>query len=88
YASAGKREEAQSHLDQLLTLSRNRYVSPSQIAVIYVALGDKDKAFAWLDEADKVRDLNVVRVKHDPRFAPLRSDPRFADLVRRIGLPQ
>jgi len=58
------------------------------IALIYVALDDKDKAFAWLDEADKAHDLNVVRITEDPRFASLRSDPRFAGLVRRIGLPQ
>lgn len=87
YASAGKREEAQTYLDELLNLSRKGYVSSAQIGTIYIALGDKDKAFAWLDEADKVRDLNVVRVKHDPRFAPLRSDQRFNDLVQRIGIP-
>ncbi|MGH9955586.1 MAG: tetratricopeptide repeat protein [Pyrinomonadaceae bacterium] len=86
-ASAGKREEAEGYLDALLKLSKQGFGSPSQIAVIYIALGDNDKAFAWLDEADKIRDLNVVRVKHDPRFAPLRSDPRFDALVRRIGIP-
>jgi len=58
------------------------------IALIYVALDDKDKAFAWLDEGDRAHDLNVVRISEDPRFASLRSDPRFAGLVRRIGLPQ
>jgi adenylate cyclase len=63
-------------------------VAPGQIAIVYAALGDKDKAFAWLDEADKSHDLNVMRIKMDPRFASLRSDPRFAGLVRRIGLPQ
>ena len=88
YALMGKREEAQKYLDQLLQLSRQRFVAPSQIAIIYIALGDKDKAFAWLDEADKGHDLNVMRIKVDPRFASLRSDPRFNELMRRIGLPQ
>jgi tetratricopeptide (TPR) repeat protein len=88
YALAGKREEAQKNLAELLQLSRQRYVAPGQIAIVYVALGDKDKAFAWLDEADKAHDLNVVRLKMDSRFASLRSDPRFAALVHRLGLPE
>ncbi len=87
YASAGKREEAQKNLDELLQLSKQRYVSPTAIAQIYIALGDKDQAFAWLEKGNEVRDLNVVRLKVDPRYEPLRSDPRFADLVRRIGIP-
>jgi len=88
YASVGKREEALRNLDQLLQLARQRYVAPGQIAVIYIALGDKDKAFAWLDEAEKGHDLFVSRIKVDPRYTSLRSDPRFADLVRRLGIPQ
>ncbi len=88
YALAGKREEAQKNLDELLQLSKQRYVSPTSIAMIYAALGDKDQAFAWLEKANDVRDLNVVRLQVDPRYASLRSDSRFADLVRRIGIPQ
>jgi serine/threonine-protein kinase len=87
YALAGNREEAQKTLDELFKLSRERYVSSTQIAAIYVALGEKDKAFAWLDKAEKDHDLSVVRLKVEPRFAGLRPDPRFNDLVRRIGLP-
>ena len=87
YALAGKRGEAQQILDELLRLSKQVYVSSGQIAMIYVALGDKEKAFTWLDEADKLRELNVLRLKVDPRFASLRSDPRFDDLMRRIGFP-
>lgn len=88
YALEGKRDEAQKNLAELLRLSQQRYVSPASIAIIYVALDDKDQAFAWLDKANEIRDMNVVRLKVDPRFASLRSDPRFADLVRRIGIPQ
>jgi tetratricopeptide (TPR) repeat protein len=87
YALAGKREEAQKNLDELLTLSKQRFVSPASIALIYVALGDKDQAFTWLEKSNELRELNVVRIKADPRFDPLRSDPRFNDLVRRIGIP-
>ena len=68
-------------------MSKQRFVSPALIAMIYIALGDKDNAFAWLDEADKAHDLYILRLKVDPKFASLRSDPRFADLVRRVGLP-
>lgn len=88
YALAGKREEALRNLDELMQLSRQRYVAPGQIALIYIALGDKDKAFAWLDESEKGHDLMVARIKVDPRYTSLRSDPRFAALVRRIGLPE
>jgi hypothetical protein len=63
------------------------YVSPGQIGIIYIALGEKDKAFEYLEEANKVYDLNLMRMKVERRFEPLRSDPRFDDLVKRIGLP-
>ncbi|MGI8897883.1 MAG: protein kinase domain-containing protein [Pyrinomonadaceae bacterium] len=87
YALAGKRAEAQKNLDELLQLSKQRFVSPTSIAVIYIALDDKDQAFTWLEKGNDVRDLNVVRLQVDSRFEPLRSDPRFVDLVRRIGIP-
>jgi eukaryotic-like serine/threonine-protein kinase len=87
YAAMGKRDEAQRNLDEVQQLSRQQYVAPGLIAIIYVGLDDKDKAFAWLNEADKAHDLNVVRLKVDPRFASLRSDSRFNDLVQRIGIP-
>ena len=87
YALAGKRDEAQKHLEELLQLSRQHYVSPSSIAMVYIALGDKDQAFAWLEKANDIRDLNVVRLKYDPRYASLRGDPRFNDLVQRMRIP-
>ena len=87
YALAGKRDEAQKNLDEVFRLSKERYVSAVQVASIYAALGDKDKAFVWLDKAEKEHDLSTVRLKVEPRLASLRSDPRFDDLVRRIGIP-
>ena len=62
-------------------------MSPGQIAIIYIALGEKDKAFERLEEANRVYDLNIMRLKVERRFDPIRSDPRFDDLVRRIGIP-
>ena len=87
YALAGRRQEAEKTLNELLEFSKHRYISPGQIAILYIALGEKDKAFERLEEANRVRDLNVMRLKVERRFDPLRSDPRFDDLVRRIGIP-
>lgn len=88
YALSGNRAEAQKGLTELQELSKRRYVSSASIALIYAALGDKDQAFVWLEHADKQRDANLARLIVDPRFDSLRSDPRFDDLARRVGLPQ
>jgi eukaryotic-like serine/threonine-protein kinase len=87
YASAGRREDAQKALNELLELSKHQFVSPGQVATIYVALGENDKALELLEEANKIYDLNIMRLKVDPRFDGLRTDPRFADLMRRVGIP-
>jgi TolB-like protein/Flp pilus assembly protein TadD len=87
YALQGKRDGAQKNLNAVIELSRQQYVSGAQIASVFGALGENDRAFEWLEEANRAHDLNVVRLKYDPRFEKLRSDPRFADLVRRIGIP-
>jgi tetratricopeptide (TPR) repeat protein len=87
HAAAGNRTEAQKNLNQLIALSKQQYVSASNIASVFIYLGETDKAFQFLEEANTAHDLNVLRVKYDPRFAGLRSDPRFNDLVRRIGIP-
>lgn len=59
----------------------------TQIVAIYAALGDLDDAFAWLERAADERSAIVPRVRVDPEFAPLRSDPRYAKFLARIGLP-
>ncbi len=84
YAVAGRRGEAQKVLDQLNALSKVRYVPAVHRATIYVGLAEKDKAFEWLERACEER--FVVPIKVDPAFDPLRSDPRFADLLRRMNL--
>jgi len=55
-------------------------------ALVYATLGDKDQAFAWLERADKERDGILTRIKVDSRFDNLRSDPRFTELLKRLGL--
>jgi len=69
-------------------LSVRSYVPPYNIATVDAALGDKDEAFAWLDRAYADRSFYLTWIKVDPQMDSLRLDPRFADLMRRVGLPQ
>lgn len=76
-------------LDYLKELSTHSYVAPYNVAVIYVGLGEKDEAFAWLNRAYEERSYLLAEyLATDARLDTLHSDPRFAELVRRIGLPQ
>ncbi|MFY9584112.1 MAG: tetratricopeptide repeat protein [Candidatus Acidiferrales bacterium] len=87
HARAGNTLEAMKILNQLKEISRQSYVPPFAFAFIYIGLGDKDHAFTWLEKDYEQRDNTMVFLKAEPIFDPLRSDPRFADLLRRIGLP-
>jgi tetratricopeptide (TPR) repeat protein len=88
YAISGKRDEALKTLDQLKETSRQRYVREYSFAVVYAELGEKDQALQWLEKGyqDRADDLTLLKV--DPLLDKLRSDPRLADLVKRVGLPQ
>ncbi len=88
YAVTGNKGEAQKLLSEMKDLSVRQYVPADRIALIYAGLGDKDEAFAWLEKAYDERSFNMTWLKVEPRWDSLRSDPRFADLVRRLGLPQ
>jgi len=88
YAKAGKRNEANRILDELQKLSAVRYVSSYELAAIYVALDEREQAFQRLERAYNERSFHLINVNVRPEFAPLRPDPRFLDLMRRIGLPQ
>ncbi len=88
YGVAGKRREAQKVLAELKERAKKSYVSAYEIAAIHTALGDKEQAFAWLEKAYQERSSWLIHLRLEPRFQPLRSDPRFAELVRRIGLPR
>jgi len=87
YAAAGKRNEALRILADLNERRKMAYVSPYDIAVIHVAFGEKDQAFEWLEKAYQERASPIVVLKVDPRLDPLRSDPRFQDLLRRMNFP-
>ncbi len=86
YAVAGKRVEAQRTLDGLKRTAERRFIAPYGIAVIDAGLGDKEQAFDWLNRAYAERDNWLIYLKVEPRLDPLRSDARFADLQRRVGL--
>jgi TolB-like protein/DNA-binding winged helix-turn-helix (wHTH) protein/Tfp pilus assembly protein PilF len=88
YALAGNRSDTEQVLQTLLARAKQSYASPFDIALIYTALGDKEGAFAWLDKAVADHSTWLVYSKWEPRLDPLRSDPRFQNLLRRIGLPQ
>lgn len=86
-AASGNRTEALRLLEELKR-PRQKYVPPEEIAAVYVALGQKETAFEWLEQAYQAHSATLINLKVDPRFDSLRSDRRFSDLVRRIGLPQ
>jgi tetratricopeptide (TPR) repeat protein len=88
YAKSGQRDEAIKILNQLQErANRGEYVQPLGIAWIYTALGDKDRAFIWLDKAFADRSYLLRYVKTEAMYDPLRSDPRFTDLLKRMRLP-
>ena len=88
YGLNGRLEEANKILNELLDLDKRRYVTPVALVNVYIGLGNKDQAFVWLEKAYQERSNYLVYLNVFPIVDPLRSDPRFADLVRRVGLPR
>ena len=86
YAKAGKKEDARETLDALLQRIERGYFAPYSVAEIYSALGEEEKAFEWLDRAYEERDPQQVRVKSNPAFDNLYSDPRWIQLLKKMGL--
>lgn len=88
YARAGKRAEALRVLERLREGSKQTYVSWFYVAAIYAGLDEKDQAFACLERAYKQHEQGFVVMRREPMFDPLLPDPRYQDLLRRLGLPQ
>src|SRR2546430_3278161 len=86
YAKMGRREDCRHVVDQLIEKSRQQYVAADSIAAVYVALGEKDEALRWLERAFEEHSGSFYSYLFRPEFRPLRSDPRFADLLRRTGI--
>ena len=86
YASAGMEAEARKVLDRLIERSRKQYVPSYWIALVHMSMGNKDEAFAWLERAYQERSSWLVWANVEPRFDPLRSDPRFTSILTRMRL--
>ena len=87
YAIAGRKRQARKLLGDLEDLSKSRCAPGYHVAAIYAALGDSDKAFECLEKAYEERSLWMVHLRVTPRLDPLRSDPRFQALLRRMNFP-
>ena len=87
YAKAGRRDKAEEMIGKFRELAKTQYVPACRIAGIYVALDDKDKAFAELDKAFEARDWELHRLNADPYWSSIRDDPRFKEMLKRLNLP-
>ena len=88
YGSAGQMDQAQHSLEELRRYSRTHVLVPMIFVMPYIGVGDNDKAFEWLEKSFAAHSPGLVALKVDPVFDPLRSDPRFDSLLRRVGLAQ
>jgi len=84
---SGKKAEAKRYLEELLETSRQRHVSPYFFALAHAGMGEKELVFEWLEKAFQERSGWLGNLNVEPGFDQVRSDPRFGDLVRRVGLP-
>jgi serine/threonine-protein kinase len=78
----------QAWLDDLISQSTHHYVAPLDIATLYARLGEKEHALEWMEKGYQARDANMVDIATEPCYDFLHSDRRFADMLRRVGLPQ
>jgi tetratricopeptide (TPR) repeat protein len=86
YAAAGRRQEVEEILQELRAAAEEQYVDPTLLAWVHLVLGNHNAAFEMLERAYEDRAQWLPFIAVDPKFDPLRSDPRFDDLLRRIGL--
>ena len=87
YAVSGHTSEARKELEELKGLRKTEYISAVSLAFICVGLGQRDEALSWLERGIEERAFHMQFLKVDPRFDNLRDDPRFKNLVRKVGLP-
>jgi hypothetical protein len=86
YGVSGKTEEAQGVLNALAALAKQKYVPAYDFAEMHLSLGETEEAFEWLEKAYQERSRALVLIKVEPRLDRLRGDPRFVDLLQRVGL--
>jgi hypothetical protein len=87
-AAAGREREARQEISELKRLREREYVSAVAIAYVYAGLGEKDETLVWLEEGFKERSFQMQYLKVDPRLDTVRNDPRFGNLLLRVGFPQ
>ncbi len=87
YGLAGREHEAQSLIDELNEMARHRYIAPALFVNAYLGLGDKQTALTWMERGIEEQDQGLVCSKVDPILDPLRSEPRFEALLRRMNFP-
>jgi TolB-like protein/predicted Ser/Thr protein kinase len=87
FATGGPQGYWRKSLENFLEEAKHTHIGPIFIAMSYARLAEKDQAFQWLERAYSERDADLIYLAVEPVYDPLRSDPRFADLLRRIGLP-
>ena len=88
YAVVGKRAEAIDKIKELEEKYTRKEAIGQYIAAVYVGLGDKDKAFEWLEKDFQARNGKLAEIRWQIQFEPLRDDPRYKDLLKRMGLPE
>jgi tetratricopeptide (TPR) repeat protein len=88
YCREGKQDEVSGWIRTWERLSRQRYVEPLLMAIMIAPTGNRDKTFDWLEKGYQARSPNMPWLKVHPNLENLRTDPRFQDLVRRVGFPQ
>lgn len=88
YARAGRRDKAEEMITRFREIAKTQYMPTCRIASIYGTLGDRDKAFEELRKAFEVRDWELYRLTADPYWYPIRDDPRFKELIKRLNLPE
>jgi len=88
YAKAGRTADARAVLRDLRERATHGYVQPYSLAIIHIALGEKDEAFTWLNKGYDLRDEQLTMLRIDPAFDLIRDDPRFQALMRRVHLSQ
>jgi serine/threonine protein kinase len=87
YGVSGRRDKALQVLDRMREREGHGYMDPVNYALVYAGLGDREQAFAFLEKAVAVRSTGVLQMNIEPVFDGLRSDPRFAELLRVVGPP-
>jgi len=88
FGRLGRSEEAQNVLQTLLAIARERYVPPYAMAMVHAGLGQFELALQWLERCYDARDVHLIFLTMDPKWDPLRSEPRFSNLLRRCGFVQ